>query len=281
MLRFDHSSEAYQKAVKGVMAKLFPDRPQSTRLDSRQEFYLQLLAENGLLRPGTRIVDLGGGASNFTAVLSRMGLEASLVDDFGGGGGVDTRDLAWLDVYRELGVKVYSQDLLSQPLPFPAESVDVLTCFHSLEHWHHSPRRLFAEIQRILRPEGYIVLATPNAVNLRKRIYAVVGLNPAPDLMTWYKGDVYRGHVREPSVADLHRLLDMNGFRALSTYGRNFIGQESHALSFLPRKVRWTLARGSQGVLAFFPSLCSDIHVVGQKRGAPSNASGQRATVPH
>ena len=270
MLKFDSSGQDYKNAVRAVQLKLGLVPSPNPKLDSRLEFYFQLLAEAGLLRRGTTIADLGGGLSWFSPVLSQMGLEVSLIDDFAGGGGVepDCNSESWAVVerFRELGVKVYSQDLLNQPLPFPNETLDVFTCFHSLEHWHHSPRRLFAEIRRALRPQGYLVLATLNAVNLRKRAYAVLGLNPAPDLRSWYDQDVYRGHVREPSIRDLHWLMSANGFRVLSTYGRNFFGQDSVALSFLPHNVRRILAKGSESVLRYFPSLCSDIHVVGQRQ---------------
>jgi SAM-dependent methyltransferase len=270
-LKFDPSSDDYTNALKAVTAILLPGRSESIRLESRQELYIQLLAENGLLKRGTTIVDLGGGGTWFTPVLSQMGFDASLVDDFKGGGGVNEdpqrRDLSFIDRFRELGVKVYSQDLLSPPLPFPNESVDVFTFIDALEHLHHSPRRLFAEIQRALRPQGYMLLATPNAVSLRKRIWAVLGLNPSPDFHGWYDPDVFRGHVREPSVRELHRLLELNGLRVVSTCGRNRIGQDSLALSFLPRNLRRVLAQLSESVLRLLPTLCSDIIVVGQRQG--------------
>lgn len=262
--------DRYRKACWAVSADVAQGRYPNPSLDERQEFYLELLAENGSLDPETRVVDLGGGVAWFIAVLAQMDLKAALVDDFGGGGGIATdkaqQDWGFLDAFRRLGVEIHSLDILKERLPFADESVDAVTCFHSLEHWHNSPKRLFAEIRRILRPSGYLILATPNAVNLRKRVYAVMGLNPFTTLDEWYEEEMFRGHVREPSIADLQTLLRWNEFRVVSTQGRNFIGQSSMALSFLPSGLVSLIAKVSDRVLRWVPSLCSDIHVVGQKR---------------
>ena len=143
----------------------------------------------------------------------------------------------------------------------------MVTCFHSLEHWHHSPKRLFKEIVRTLKPGGILVIATPNAVNLRKRAFVLLGKSNLPTLNDWYNaGDpVFRGHVREPVIADLEQLMEWNGLKVSRVYGRNFIGRRSKVLAGVPAPLLGFAARTSQAVLQFFPSLCSDIHVVGRK----------------
>ena len=50
---------------------------------------------------------------------------------------------------------------------FPPDAFDVVTCWHVIEHaW--DPRRIVEEIRRVLRPAGWLVLATPN---LQDRIF--------------------------------------------------------------------------------------------------------------
>lgn len=44
---------------------------------------------------------------------------------------------------------------------FPAEAFDVVTCWHVLEHTSR-PRRVVEEMHRLLRPGGWLFLATPN-----------------------------------------------------------------------------------------------------------------------
>jgi ubiquinone/menaquinone biosynthesis C-methylase UbiE len=47
-------------------------------------------------------------------------------------------------------------------LPFPGESFDLITSFETLEHLHERSAFL-KELQRVLRPNGLLLLSTPNA----------------------------------------------------------------------------------------------------------------------
>lgn len=259
--------ELYEKTVRPILAKY----PLAPYLDTRNEFYLEMLGRHGGLLPGKHLVDLGAGLSIFGPMCRAHGMRVTLVDDFGGGGGVELdqrgQEGPLLQAFEaELGITVARENFLEHRLPLPNKDVDVVTCFHSLEHWHHSPKRLFREIVRVLRPGGLLVLVTPNAVNLRKRLYVLFGRNNFPRLQEWYDaGDpIYRGHVREPVIRDLQQLMEWNAFQVVATYGRNFIGRKSKALGFLPAALVGSIAGGSDWLLRFFPSLCSDIHVVGR-----------------
>jgi|ERR1041385_393468 SAM-dependent methyltransferase len=264
----ERSRELYAQQLQPIFVNYDP----VITLDGRNEFYLSLLHERSLLEPGKRLIDLGAGLSVFGPICHAHGMEVTLVDDFGGGGGIELgqkqAQVPLLDVFeKRLGLHILRQNFLEKPLALSDRSADVVTCFHSLEHWHHSPRRLFTEIVRVLKPGGFLIIATPNAVNLRKRVYVLVGKNNFPGLKEWYyDGDpVFRGHVREPIIRDLHQLMEWNNLRVVGTYGRNFIGQKSTVLTVLPEPLMRLLAKASQTLLRFFPSLCSDIHVVGRK----------------
>jgi SAM-dependent methyltransferase len=260
--------ELYAAKLKPVLLDYKP----LLELEERNEFYVRLLGDQQLLQPGKRLVDLGAGLSLFGPLCRSHGMDVTLVDDFGGGGGVElgqgSQEIPLLAAFeKQFGLQVARQNFLEQPLLLPDASADVVTCFHSLEHWHHSPRRLFREIVRILKPGGFLIIATPNAVNIRKRVYVLFGRTNFPSLREWYEdGDpVFRGHVREPVVRDLQQLMEWNGLVVIATYGRNFIGRQSEVLAFLPAALLETVAKGSDRLLRLFPSLCSDIHVIGRK----------------
>lgn len=262
-----HFRNLYERTLQPVLAK-YPPAPY---LDARNEFYLEMLCRHGVLDLGKHLVDLGAGLSIFGPLCRAHGMKVTLVDDFGGGGGVERNqpghELPLLGAFeRDLGLSVVRENFLENPLPLPDRQVDVVTCFHSLEHWHHSPKRLFREIVRILKPGGLLVLVTPNAVNLRKRVYVLCGKNNFPLLREWYEvGDpIYRGHVREPVIRDLQQLMEWNGLRIEATYGRNFIGRDSKTLYFLPKRLVRGMAIFSDRLIRCVPSLCSDIHVIGR-----------------
>jgi len=140
-------------------------------------------------------------------------------------------------------------------LPLANASVDVVTSFHSLEHWHHSPKRLFGEITRVLRPGGFLILATPNAVNLLKRISVPLGIS----ITARSQNGIRRATLffaamcacRRCAIAQLH---EWNGFEVVATRGRNFIGRDSIALGFLPRRcvTGW---RFCDRLIRLFPTL--------------------------
>lgn len=259
--------EAVASCYKFFTGSVYKGEP----LEARIVFYLQMLQDCELLAQGRKILDLGAGIYWFDPLVKLLGAEPVLVDDFGGGGGVDAHDRnpAQQILFRyqkELGIRIVEQNILTQPLNFEDSSIDGVTCFHSLEHWGHSPKALFKEIFRILKPGGYLFLATPNAANLRKRLTVPLGYNSWSSLKEWYhEGPDFRGHVREPIIRDLHDLCRWNQLRVVATYGRNFIGRDSQVLAWLPRPLRHGLAASTQIFLKYFPTLCSDIHVVATK----------------
>jgi SAM-dependent methyltransferase len=241
------------------------------KIEERIVFYCQMMEEFGLLTKGKRIIDLGAGIYFFDPLIQSLGAEVHLVDDYGGGGGVDNADRSRaeeiLSRYRkEWNFPIHKQDILTTPLPFGDASADAITCFHCLEHWHRSPKHLFREITRVLKPSGLLFLATPNAANIRKRITVPLGMNNWSPLDEWYEEEpVFRGHVREPILADLRKICERNGLDVVAQYGRNFIGRDSQVLHWMPRPARHRLARWTQRILQCRPTLCSDIHVVGRK----------------
>lgn len=247
----------------------------------RIHFYYSVITQS-LHNPQARtILDLGAGLSSFGPFMAALGFKVSIADDFGGGGGIrkesihDYREVINL-FQRQLAIEVIEGDFLFNKLPLLDQSFDIVTCFHSLEHWHHSPKKLMNEVVRVLKPDGLFFLATPNAVNLRKRFSVLFGRTNYPSVEEWYHDEPYfRGHVREPIVDDLEKLMRWNGFEILARYGRNFIGRKSSALSFLSPKLLYLLIKFIDIPLRAFPTLCSDIHVIGKK--SPSlNSSGAR-----
>ncbi len=66
-------------------------------------------------------------------------------------------------------VKVHVADLNHQPLPFAAQSFDLVTCTEVIEHLEHY-RETLREMHRVLKPGGRVVLTTPNILNLKSRV---------------------------------------------------------------------------------------------------------------
>lgn len=164
-----------------------------------------------------------------------------------------------LELHRSLGVSVISRDVIAHGIEDVPGAFDAVTSFDSMEHWHHSPKRLFHQVVQKLKSGGVFVLGVPNAVNLRKRITVPFGYGKWTSMQDWYEAPRFRSHVREPDVDDLEyiaRDLHLARWRVL---GRNWAG---HASSRPAVRAATKLA---DRILRLRPQFCSDIYLVGQK----------------
>jgi SAM-dependent methyltransferase len=205
------------------------------------------------------ICDLGGGVGLFSVGCAALGLKRTvLVDDFGDS--VSHRaGPSILDLHRRYRVEVVSRDVVAGGMRGIGGGFDVITTFDSMEHWHHSPKRLFGEVVEKLNPRGAFVLGVPNCVNLRKRITVPFGIGKWTRIQDWYDAEVFRGHVREPDVSDLKYIARDLGLVDVEIVGRNWAGYASGS-----RLVRLA-TRLTDHPLRLKPSLCADIYLVGRK----------------
>lgn len=76
---------------------------------------------------------------------------------------VDIRDMAPKLMAVNFPVDFRQLDITQADLPWPDASFDVVTCFEVFEHFPaEAARRVLAEIARVLRPGGFLLLSTPN-----------------------------------------------------------------------------------------------------------------------
>ena len=81
--------------------------------------------------------------------------------------------------YLSMGIEIRAFNLRDYSLPFPPSSQDCVIACEVFEHLNFNPLPVFAEINRVLRPGGYLYLAMPNGSYLLKRIhYLFSGITP-------------------------------------------------------------------------------------------------------
>ncbi len=208
------------------------------------------------------ICDIGGGIGLFSLGCAAIGFgRVILVDDFSDPINQEVGDNIF-SLYRDYGVKVVSRDVIANGLGNLNESLDAVTSFDSMEHWHHSPKRLFHELLAAMNPEARFVLGIPNCVNLRKRLTGLVGRNKWSAMEHWYEPDVFRGHVREPDVQDLLYIANDLKLKDVRIYGRNWQGD------FSKHKMVRIATRLVDQLIRFNPGLCAAIYLVGTKSDA-------------
>ena len=243
-----------------AVARRYPNELISDQLRDvdRIAFMIELAGDRGRAKS---VCDIGGGVGLFSVGCQSIGIDATLVDDFG-----DQVNSTWgttaLALHKDLGVTIVSRDVVASGVDFPANVFDVITSFDSMEHWHASPKSLFRQLLTALKPGGLFVLGVPNCVNLRKRITVPFGVGKWSPMDEWYERERFRGHVREPDVADLRYISTDLGLEEVRILGRNWSGRGSRF-----RWVRITVPLIDR-LLQLRPSLCSDLYLVGRKGAA-------------
>jgi len=144
--------------------------------------------------------------------------------------------------------------------PYPDEYFDTVICCELLEHLERDPMHMMSEIHRVLKPNGTLLLTTPNAVSVRAFKAMIDGIHPhlfskyvMPTLLPETR------HAREYTPKELLRLFADSGFST------QFI--DTTAYGPRPGVYNWV----TKLLRAFkrFTRLREDcVYLVGQKTGA-------------
>jgi len=102
---------------------------------------------------------------------------------------------------------------------FSPDKYDLVVMLEVIEHLYTSPRVVLACLLEALRPGGFLVLQTPNAVSLSKRYRMMKGRNPY-DLIRESRANP--GHFREYTVPELRALAESAGFSVKEVMVRNY-----------------------------------------------------------
>lgn len=228
----------------------------------RFAFSIDLVVDAVKPKPITElaICDIGGGTSMFSAGCAAYGMKrVVLIDDFGDLYYHRDNTIAALALHRRLGVEIVTRNIVEKGIDDIAGDFDIITSNDSMEHWHHSPKKLFHQVFQKLKPGGVFVLSGPNCVNLRKRIAVPLGIGNWSRMPDWYETDIFRGHVREPTVSDLLYIARDMGLIDVKIYGRNWAGYLSD------KRAARAVTRVIDYPLRLMPSLCSNIYMKGRK----------------
>lgn len=260
-------SESHTATIPSVTDRIVPDIQSCTDavarefpfpgyMEARNHAYRSIAANCiRFLGPGARILDFGAGPCDSTAVLARMGFHCTAVDDLQDGWhGLGTNRARIRAFAENAGVDLIVSDRLPQSLS--KESFDMVMLHDVIEHFADSPRDLLQSLIGLLKPDGYLYISVPNAVNLRKRLLVLSGRTNYPRFPAFYwSGPCWRGHKREYVKGDLELLCIYLGLNPVLLRG------EHHRLDALPRSSQGLYRMTAGRIDSLRETLC----LIGQK----------------
>ncbi len=169
-----------------------------------------------------KVLDIGCGTGVNAVHLDSMGFEVT---------GIDLSKTA-IEKFTERGFSGLVHDITSN-IPFEDNSFEMVFASEVIEHLD-DVNAFLSEIQRVLKPEGCLILSTPNSVFWAYRLLTMLGKSPSEFQ--------HPGHLRFFSPRLLNRSLQGTGFFRIQMSGRNMyfiIGEVfasflSPILEFLP-----------------------------------------------
>jgi SAM-dependent methyltransferase len=114
---------------------------------------------------------------------------------------VSPKEKHWDDIFKDYGIDLFQWDL-NKPLDNKDiyESFDCIIFLETLEHLNRWPEHVLDDIHKLLRPNGILLLSTPNLVRLSNRIRMLFGRPPNNPFKYTPAG---AHHVREYTLSEL------------------------------------------------------------------------------
>ena len=208
------------KLIKNAINTVSNDFPFPGYMDYSHDAYINISKVTlNLLPKNAKILDIGCGPADNIAVLQKLGFKCAGIDDLQDEWhklGNNKKKILKFANDSGIEFKVYGKDDLN----FKENSFDMIMSNDVIEHLHESPREFFNSYLKYLKPEGYVLVTVPNAVNIRKRLAVLRGKTNLPDYHTfyWSPGN-WRGHIREYVWNDLYLLSKYLGLEVKKIKG--------------------------------------------------------------
>lgn len=140
------------------------------------------------LPAGGTLLDVGSGPGFVPRYFHKIGHKVISVD-YPVTGGFDA-----LKALMDLGIQGHYVHVGVEALPVPDNSVDVVFVGNVIEHLPNSPRQFMADLKRVMKPGGYMVMDTKNALDLKTRLKVLFGISNWAPLLSFYHMDFNPHH---------------------------------------------------------------------------------------
>src|SRR5579883_136900 len=165
--------------------------------------------------PEDRVLEMGAYLQITPALKTRLGYGEVRGCYYGPLGQTDHRAVVSAEGEKfECAVDLFNAE--KDQFPYADQYFSTVLCCELIEHLFEDPMHLMAEVNRILRRGGHLVLTTPNIVALRGLSAILQGYHPGffhAYLRPAESGEVDARHNREYTPREIHKLLESAGFQ--------------------------------------------------------------------
>ena len=169
-------------------------------------------------KQGGKLLDLGCAWGEYLDQMRTLGWHVS---------GIEMSSKCVEYARNTLGLDVQCGDI--SPLPFPNESLDVVHLSMVLEHTY-DPISTLADIHRILKKGGQLILSVPNISGFEAKLYKEY----------WYGLQVPQ-HLHHFTPETLSCALTMCGFTSINIHYHTFDRDMVASASYLESKFLWSI----------------------------------------
>jgi len=126
--------------------------------------------------------------------------------------GLDASESA-IKIANELGI-IAKVGNLENPFSYEDNNFDICVCAEVIEHILDTDF-FIEEIKRVLKPNGYLIITTPNVASLGRRMLLLLGKNPFFEASFGFPSYKNAGHIRYFTKDLLINFLDAKGFKTI------------------------------------------------------------------
>lgn len=153
--------------------------------------------------PDARVLDVGCGYGTLSIVASNLGWKVDAIDYY-------FPSIPWR-IRQKHGIDMRICNIEYESIPANPETYDLVMMIEVIEHLNGPVKYPLAEIYRVLKPNKFLLIGTPNA--------DVWELEEHSDSWDNYDNQSHTDpfHSRHFTVDDLHEELTSSGFKVLNT----------------------------------------------------------------
>jgi SAM-dependent methyltransferase len=170
--------------------------------------YRAALQEIPAANPGASLLDIGARLYTASIYVNRLGYGRVSIATKWKSSFTDDAILASIPGGSRISLQHF--DAETDRFPYEDGTFDAIVCTEVIEHLAIDPMHMLAEMNRVARDGGLLIMTTPNAASFNALAKVMAGRHP----YSWapYSGQSTDRHNREYTITELERAVNAAGF---------------------------------------------------------------------